>query len=324
MRREKYIRFGGPDGGDGGKGGDIFIQGDSKLSSLLDLRVHPHQKAGNGAPGMGDQKTGRSGKSKIIRVPLGTTVINDETDEIHLDILDGETHPILRGGRGGLGNMRFRSSTNQAPRYAQPGEEGQEMCIRLELKLIAYVGLVGFPNAGKSTLISVISNARPKIADYPFTTIMPNLGVVQAGDFSTFVVADIPGIIKDAHLGAGLGDQFLRHIRRTSVLAFLIDCSFIAEHTPVDAYKILINELDSYSADLIFKKRIIFLSKIDAMDDSMELSSVMNVLTAMGEEAHAISSVTGKGLDKLVYRLSEIVETEKSMLASNESDTTPE
>lgn len=324
MRREKYIRFGGPDGGDGGKGGDVYIQGDRKFSSLLDLRVHPHQKAGNGTAGMGDQKTGKSGNNKIIRVPLGTTIINDETEEIHLDILDDKSHLLLKGGRGGLGNMHFKSSRNQTPRYAQPGEEGQEMCIRLELKLIADVGLVGFPNAGKSTLISTISNARPKIADYPFTTIMPNLGVVKAGNFSTFLVADIPGIIKGAHLGAGLGDQFLRHIRRTSVLAFLIDCSFIAEHSPIDTYNTLKNELGSYSPDLLQKQRIIYLTKIDAVNENLDLNDVQNELTAMGEEAYAISSVTGSGMDKLVYRLSEIVEADKAKRALDELDITPE
>jgi len=324
MRREKYVRFGGPDGGDGGKGGDIYIKGDNRLASLLDLRLHPHQNAGNGAPGMGDQRTGRSGKNKIIPVPLGTTIVNDETDEIFFDILDEESHLLLKGGRGGLGNMHFKSSTNQTPRFSQPGEEGQEICMRLELKLIADVGLVGLPNAGKSTFISVVSNARPKIADYPFTTIKPNLGVVKADNFSTFVVADIPGIIRNAHQGAGLGDQFLRHIQRTSVLAFLIDCSFSAEFEPVETLKILQNELQLYSSDLLSKSRVVFLTKIDALNEELELSEIIKCFKKEGEETFAISSVTRNGLDRAIYRLSALVDEVKFRPVSDESDTAPE
>jgi len=313
MRREKYIEFGGPNGGDGGRGGSVYIVGNPSLTSLYDLRLHPHQKAGIGTAGMGDQKTGKSGKDKIINVPYGTIIIDNDTDEICMEILSDSKYLLLNGGKGGLGNVHFKSSTNRAPRYAQPGEPGSEMTIRLELKLIADVGLVGLPNAGKSTLISSISNARPKIADYPFTTLVPNLGVVSIDSFKSFVVADIPGIIEDAHKGTGLGDRFLKHIQRTSVLALLIDTSSLNELDPIKTYEVLLKELSNFSADLTIKKRIILLTKLDAVSPELDIEETIQDFKQRGEEVYPISSVSRKGLDKLIYRLNEIVETEKSI-----------
>ncbi len=324
MRREKFIEFGGPNGGDGGRGGNVYFKGDHRLTSLQDFRTHPHQKAGNGKPGMGDQKTGKSGEDKTIYVPLGTIVINDETDEIEFEVLSEDSYLLLKGGRGGLGNTHFKSSTNRAPRYAQPGEEGKESTVRLELKIMADVGLVGFPNAGKSTLISSISNARPKIADYPFTTLVPNLGVVKVNDYRSFVVADIPGIIKDAHCGTGLGDQFLKHIQRTSVLAFLIDGSEITGQMPMDVFQVLMNELKQYSTDLVEKKRIVLLTKIDALREDLNIRNLINDFKDIGEDLVPISSVTRKGLDKLNYQLLEMVEAERAKLSSEQSETGPE
>ncbi len=319
MRREKFIEFGGPNGGDGGRGGSVYFEGDSRLTSLQDYRLHPHQKAGNGMPGQGDNKYGKSGEDKIIRVPLGTIIINDDTDEIILEILEENKILLLKGGKGGLGNVHFKSSTNRAPRYAQPGEPGQEMTIRLELKIMADVGLVGFPNAGKSTFISSISNAKPKIADYPFTTLVPNLGVVQVANHKTFVVADIPGIIEDAHLGSGLGDQFLKHIQRTSVLAFLIDSSDLVAKPPVEVYKVLLNELEQYEAELLKKQRIILLTKIDSIREDLDIEKIISEFRELGEELLPISSVSRKGLDRACYRLSDIVDHHRVTSSSIES-----
>ena len=324
MRREKFIEFGGPNGGDGGRGGSVYIKGDHRLTTLQDFRTHPHQKAGNGMPGLGDNKFGKSGEDKIIHVPLGTIIINDDTDEIITEVLEERQIMLLKGGKGGLGNTHFKSSTNRAPRYAQPGEPGQEMTIRLELKIMADVGLVGFPNAGKSTFISAISNARPKIADYPFTTLVPNLGVVQIKGFNSFVVADIPGIIENAHLGMGLGDQFLKHIQRTSVLAFLIDCSDVKETIPIDVFHVLMNELARFSPDLVDKKRIVLLTKIDSIRSDLNIESIIKDFKEIGEELLPISSVSRKGLDKACYRLSKIVDDHKSMISSGESEEKPD
>ncbi|MBT3226814.1 MAG: GTPase ObgE [Deltaproteobacteria bacterium] len=312
MRREKFIEFGGPNGGDGGRGGDVYFKGDASLTSLFDLRLHPHQRAGNGVAGMGDQKTGKTGTDKIIRVPLGTIIINDETDEIHHEILEENSYLLLKGGRGGLGNVHFKTSTNRAPRYAQPGEPGNEICVRLELKLIADVGLVGFPNAGKSTFISAISNARPKIADYPFTTLVPNLGVVKVNDYRSFVVADIPGIIEDAHQGTGLGFRFLKHIKRTSVLALLVDSSEFIEIDPLKSFSILLNELSQFSPDLLEKKRIVLLTKTDAIRQDLNIQEIIETFKKEGEEIYPISSVTRKGLERVIYRLADIVTADRS------------
>ena len=308
MRHEKFIEYGGPNGGDGGKGGCVYIVGKSSLTSLQDLRIHPHQRAKNGGSGLGDEKNGRKGEDNIIHVPLGTIIFNSDSDELLFEVLEETSYLLLKGGKGGLGNTHFKTSTNRAPRYAQPGEPGEDMRIRMELKVMADVGLVGFPNAGKSTLISTISNAKPKIADYPFTTLVPNLGVVPVAGYKTFVVADIPGIIKDAHQGVGLGDRFLRHIQRTSVLAFLVDCSEFAEQGPMETFQTLMNELEQYSSDLMEKKRVVILTKIDSIGPDEDISEIVQKFKDIGEEMIPISSVTRNGLDRVVYRLNDIIE----------------
>jgi GTP-binding protein len=266
-RREKYIPQGGPDGGDGGRGGHIILRGNKQLWTLLHLKYNKHAKAGHGAHGTGNFKTGSQGKDKYIEVPIGTIARDSETDEILFEITaDGEEKILVPGGRGGKGNNHFKSSTNQAPQYAQPGEPGQEHWMVLELKVLADVGLVGFPNAGKSTLLSVLSSAKPEIANYPFTTLRPNLGIVGYRDYRSFVMADIPGIIEGAHEGKGLGLRFLRHIERNSILLFLV---------PADAddirkeYEILLNELKQYNEELLYKDRILAISKSDMLDEEL-------------------------------------------------------
>lgn len=265
FRREKYVPLGGPDGGDGGRGGDVIVRGDSNLSTLLDFTYRDFWQAERGEHGMGSNKTGRSGESVVLPVPPGTVIRDADTNEFLGEVLEsGQEIVVARGGRGGRGNAAFVSATHQAPREWQPGEEGQRRNLELVLKLIADVGLVGQPNAGKSTLLSVISAARPKIGDYPFTTLSPNLGVVQLSDHRTFVVADIPGIIEGAHEGRGLGLQFLRHIERTRILAFLI---------PVDAldwqveYDTLRREIRSYSEELAGKPHCVVFTKMDLLGE---------------------------------------------------------
>ena len=264
FRKEKYVPKGGPDGGDGGDGGSIILKGNAQLWTLLHLRYQKHLAADNGGIGTGNRSTGANGKDIIIEVPLGTVAKDAETNEVLLEIVaDGEEKVLLQGGRGGLGNTHFKTATKQAPQHAQPGEPGEEKWVVLELKVLADIGLVGFPNAGKSTLLSVISAAKPEIADYPFTTITPNLGVVKYRDFRSFVVADIPGIIEGAAEGKGLGHRFLRHIERNSILLMMLaaDSEDIAE-----SYRILIDELEQYNPELLDKKRVIAVSKSDLID----------------------------------------------------------
>lgn len=267
FHRSRKNPKGGPDGGDGGRGGHIFLRGNIQLWTLLHLKYTKHVKAGNGGDGGESLKTGANGKDLYLDVPLGTIAKNAETGETEFEITeDGETRILLEGGKGGLGNDHFKSATNQAPRYAQPGEPGKEEWKILELKLLADVGLVGFPNAGKSTLLSVISAAKPKIADYPFTTLTPNLGIVPYHDQRSFVVADIPGIIEDAHKGKGLGLRFLRHIERNSILLYLVPCdskSIKAE------YQILLGELGKYNPELLDKSRILAITKSDLLDEEL-------------------------------------------------------
>ncbi|MBM3159988.1 MAG: GTPase ObgE [Bacteroidetes bacterium] len=264
FRREKYIPKGGPDGGDGGRGGHVIIRGNQQLWTLLHLKFQKHIKAGHGAHGSGNLKTGSQGDDVFIEVPLGTLAKDPETGEILFEITEhGEEKIIQKGGRGGLGNNHFKSSTNQTPRYAQPGEPGEESWKVLELKLLADVGLVGLPNAGKSTLLSVISAAKPEIGDYPFTTLRPNLGMVSYRDHRSFVMADIPGIIEGAHSGKGLGLRFLRHIERNSLLLFMIPAD--ANNISVE-YKILLNELKLYNPELLHKERILAITKSDMLD----------------------------------------------------------
>lgn len=268
FRREKYIPQGGPDGGNGGRGGHIIIRGNSQLWTLLHLKFNKHLKAGHGGHGGATLKTGGQGEDKYIDVPIGTIARDIETGEELFEITkDGEERILVPGGRGGLGNNQFKSSTFQTPRYAQPGESGQEGWKILELKVLADVGLVGFPNAGKSTLLSVLSTAKPEIGDYAFTTLRPNLGIVKYRDYRSFIMADIPGIIEGAHLGKGLGLRFLRHIERNSVLLFLIAADSKDIH---EEYKILLNELKQYNPELLHKDRLLAISKSDMLDDELK------------------------------------------------------
>ncbi|MDX1651066.1 MAG: GTPase ObgE [Brumimicrobium sp.] len=267
MRREKYIPKGGPDGGDGGRGGHVIIRGNKNMWTLLHLKFQKHTKGGHGEPGRGNQKTGAEGEDAYIEVPLGTIVRDSETNEILFEISDDGQEEILRyGGRGGKGNTHFKSSTNQAPDYAQPGEEGSEGWTILELKVLADVGLVGFPNAGKSTLLSSVSAAKPEIANYPFTTLRPNLGIVSYRNNQSFIMADIPGIIEGAHEGKGLGLRFLRHIERNSLLLFLVpaDSEDISKE-----YDVLLNELKEYNPELLDKERILAITKSDMLDQEL-------------------------------------------------------
>ena len=301
FRREKYVPKGGPNGGDGGKGGDVIFKASSQLSTLIDFRYKSHYKAERGDHGQGGLKTGKNGVDVVIRVPCGSIIKDFETGEVLTELLkDGEEIVILKGGRGGKGNNHFKNATNQAPRTAQPGESGQEKTILIELKLIADVGLVGFPNAGKSTLISKISAAKPKIADYAFTTLIPNLGIVRYKEYDSFVVADIPGIIEGASSGKGLGIQFLQHIERTRILLFLIDSTNLinakTKKEILESYEILLKELKDYEADLLDKPRIICFTKVDAITEDVK-KKLEKVKTK--EEKILISSVTGEGLEEL-------------------------
>ena len=294
LRREKFIPKGGPDGGDGGRGGHIILKGNSQMWTLLHLRYRRHIFAGNGEPGGVQQSTGADGADVIVEVPLGTIARKENSGEILFEITEhGDQKILARGGRGGLGNTHFKSSTNQTPRYAQPGEPGIEEAFILELKILADVGLVGFPNAGKSTLLSVVSAAKPKIADYPFTTLVPNLGIVPYRDDKSFVMADIPGIIEGAHEGKGLGIRFLRHIERNSILLFVIP----ADSKNISGeYEILVNEMKMYNPELLDKKRLLGISKSDLLDDELkdeirkELPDISRVF---------FSSLTGEGLNTL-------------------------
>jgi GTPase len=295
FRREKFVPKGGPDGGDGGRGGHIVLKGNKQLWTLLHLRYRKHIIADDGKPGQGALKTGAQGKDVIIDVPLGTVARRADTGELILEIIeDGQEVILTPGGRGGLGNTHFKSPTNQAPRYAQPGEPGIEEWVIIELKILADVGLVGFPNAGKSTLLAAVSAAKPEIADYPFTTLVPNLGVVPYRNHRSFVIADIPGIIEGAAEGKGLGLRFLRHIERNSALLFMV---------PADAddikkqYNILVGELKKYNPELLDKKRILAISKSDLLDE--ELKREMKDELPSGVISLFISSVTGDNIDML-------------------------
>jgi len=293
--REKHVEKGGPDGGDGGRGGSIILRGNAQLWTLLHLKYRKHVVADKGKPGESQNCTGASGKDEIIEVPLGTVAKDAETDQVICEITeDGQEYILTPGGRGGKGNLFFATSTLRAPTFAQPGEPGQEHWVVLELKLLADVGLVGFPNAGKSTLLSVVSAAKPKIADYAFTTLTPNLGVVQYRDDKSFVMADIPGIIEGAAEGKGLGIRFLRHIERNSLLLFLIPADAKNIHAE---YEILLNELRKYNPELLDKKRLLAVSKADMLDDELRREIVQEIPT---ELPHVfISAVTNQGIKEL-------------------------
>jgi len=300
FRREKFVPFGGPNGGDGGKGGDIIFTTNPNLSSLQDFRYKKEYRAKNGENGRGKDQHGKGAEDLYIPVPIGTILRDLKTDEIICDLnKSGQKFTLAIGGSGGRGNARFATSTNQAPRIAHPGEVGKEFDLKLELKLLADVGIVGFPNAGKSTLISKISAAKPKIADYPFTTIIPNLGVVTYSDIKTFVIADIPGIIEGAHKGAGLGFQFLKHIERTKLLVHMIDVSQLNERDPVQDYIKLNNEMGSFSGDLKDKPQIVVLSKTDIILDEESTNKVESYFSDKGIKVFRISAITGEGLSAL-------------------------
>jgi GTPase len=301
FRREKFVPRGGPSGGDGGRGGDVFLVADSSLNTLLHLRYNPRHVAERGSHGEGSNRSGRAGLDLEVRVPLGTQIFDSETAELLCDLdHEGARWLAARGGRGGFGNAHFTTSTNRAPRYHQSGGEGDVRDLQLELKLLADVGLVGFPNAGKSTFISTISAARPKIADYPFTTLEPHLGVVDLGDFRTFVVADIPGLIEGAHAGAGLGDQFLRHIERTKLLLHMVDVSSSSGREALADYETVNRELASYNPDLASRPQIVVATKLDALDDESRLRRLQQQAEADGKPFYAISSATNRGISQLV------------------------
>ena len=300
FRREKFIPKGGPDGGNGGRGGNIVLIGDSNLRTLQDFRYKKKYIASNGYPGSSNSKSGKNGNDIKIRIPLGTIVKNLKSSEVVVDILHNEqSFVVCNGGKGGKGNINFKSSTHQTPRYAQDGLEGEKGLFDFELKLLADVGLVGLPNAGKSTLLSVISKAKPKIADYPFTTLHPNLGIVKYDDFKSFVIADIPGIIEGASKGKGLGHQFLKHIERNRVLLFLID-SF--DEKPNKTFNSLKKELSSYNKDLLLKPKILIRSKADVSSQINE-----EIWKSIPEYYGSISSVTHFGINNLILKISKIL-----------------
>jgi GTP-binding protein len=308
FRREKYIPRGGPDGGDGGRGGNVVFQCTSRTRTLYHFRFKKQFKAKDGLGGSSNQKTGKNGEDLIIEIPPGTIVHDLDAGHIIKDFeKDGESFIIARGGRGGQGNAKFKTSTNRTPRFAQPGEPGETLNIKLELKLIADAGIIGLPNAGKSTLISAISSAKPKIGNYPFTTLTPVLGVVKTGFGEPFVVADIPGLIEGAHNGAGLGIKFLKHIERTKILVHLIDASIIDPDMPLKDYQIINNELSGYSQKLAQKHQIVVLNKIDipgAIDLAKEFCRALKT-----EDALCISAVSGDGIDQLLIKLIKLLES---------------
>jgi len=320
FRREKFVPRGGPSGGDGGRGGDIVLVADASLNTLLHLRYNPQHIAERGLHGEGSNRSGRTGADLIVRVPVGTQIFDVATGDLLHDLShDGDRWLAARGGRGGFGNAHFATSTNRAPRYHQSGSKGDELDLQLELKLLADVGLVGFPNAGKSTFISTVSAARPKIADYPFTTLEPHLGVVDLGDFRTFVIADIPGLIEGAHTGAGLGDRFLRHIERTKLLLHLVDVSSVSGREAVGDYETVNRELASYNSDLATRPQFVVATKIDALDEPERLESLQQRAEQDGKRFFAISSATGAGVRELVNAMG--TKLEELNAESNRTDT---
>ncbi len=299
FRREKYIPRGGPNGGDGGRGGSVVLVASKRLQSLLDFKFRVHFKAKNGEHGKGSDKHGKNGADCVIHVPAGTIVKDSRTDEILADLVeDGQRHVAAHGGAGGLGNAHFATSTRQAPRYAQPGRPGEEKELRLILKLLADVGIIGAPNAGKSTLLSKLTSAKPKIADYPFTTLTPNLGAVSFEYYPLFVLADIPGLIEGAHTGTGLGTYFLRHIERTKLLLHVVDAS-LGPDQALDIWRQINAELSAYQISLTDKPQIVALNKIDLLKDSQELSDLQTAFLDAGPAVCLISAATGQGIDEL-------------------------
>lgn len=297
FRREKFIEFGGPDGGNGGRGGDVLLEVCNNLNTLIDFRYQQHFKAKNGMQGMGRERSGPKGKDVLIKVPVGTQILAEDKETILYDLTTvGEKITLLKGGDGGFGNTHFKSSVNRAPRRAGPGWPGEEMWIWLRLKLIADAGLVGLPNAGKSTFLSIVSKAKPKIADYPFTTLHPNLGVIKYHEHS-FVIADIPGLIKGAHQGIGLGTRFLGHVERCAVLIHLIDGT---DEAYLQSYQTIREELEKYGGDLIDRPELIVLNKIDALDEKEKLKRKKDLEALSGKKVYLLSAISQKGVDTLL------------------------
>lgn len=321
FRREKFVARGGPDGGDGGRGGNIIFRSTSHLNSLLGLKFKSVFKAGDGEAGGTSRFTGADGDDVILEFPIGTIIRDVDTSESIELIGDGKEYLFLKGGRGGKGNNFFKNSINQAPMKAQPGEPGEKRRIKLELKLLADVGIIGFPNAGKSTLISKISAARPKVADYPFTTLVPNLGVVKSGDFTTFVVADIPGLIPGAHAGAGLGIKFLKHIEKTKCFLHLIDISPMNEHSPMESFELINYELEAYDKTkrseipLAGRPQIVALNKCDIVEPD-ELLGIKKSFEKKGFKVFLISGLSGYGLKEVIFELKKLIDEQKSLEAT--------
>jgi len=313
FRREKYVPKGGPNGGNGGDGGSIIIKSDRNLSTLLDFRYKHRYKAKRGEHGKGSNKHGKRGENVILRVPVGTVIRDEKTNQLIADLTDDNQEVIVaKGGKGGKGNAEFATSTNRTPRNAEPGGEGEERTIVFELKLLADVGLVGLPNAGKSTLISSISAAKPKIADYPFTTLVPNLGIVQIRDYQTFTVADIPGLIEGAHQGKGLGLQFLRHIERTSVLAFLIEAS---DENPRETFETLTGELRQFNPAILEKSKILVFTKADTIDEQTKIE-LKSLSISDDIQTIVISAVTGEGIPEFINLAGEKLAQERGVLGN--------
>ena len=310
FRREKYVPTGGPDGGDGGDGGSVIVSVSPRLHTLMDLRRRKHYKAPNGHPGRGKNQHGKNGNDVIIEVPPGTVVCDSSSGGVIADLVSpGQSVVVAAGGKGGKGNARFATATRQTPRFAQPGRVGEERWIDLELKLLADVGFVGLPNAGKSTLLSRISAARPKIADYPFTTTRPHLGVVDLGDGRSFVAADIPGLIEGAHLGSGLGHEFLRHIERTKVLVHVVDMAGIGEgHDPVKDFEIVSYEMRLYNPELALRPTIIACNKVDLPEARENYEKTRDILGKLGCETCPISAVTGEGVKELLEAIAKVLD----------------
>ena len=323
FHREKFLAKGGPDGGNGGRGGDVILIADAQLATLLDYKFKPLQYASNGRPGEGKQCTGADGEDRIIRVPVGTVIYNSETSAFVVDLdKDGQQVTVVKGGRGGKGNEHFKSSTRQAPRFAQPGEPLEELSIRLELKLLADVGLVGFPSVGKSSLIAKISAARPKIAEYHFTTLVPNLGVVQFGDMQHFVVADVPGLIVDAHKGAGLGSRFLRHIERVRRIVHLVTVvPGVDERDPISDFEAIENEMIQHNPESVNVPRILVLNQADLDFVSEQESVVREYAEQKGLPFFLISAATGQGTKELINHLGEAITRQRLLDAEAEAGT---
>lgn len=315
FRREKYVERGGPDGGNGGRGGDIIFRAKGDMNTLIDFRYMQHFRAPSGKGGEGRDKTGAGGDDIVIDVPVGTEIIDEDKETVLTDMIEeGQTVKFLVGGDGGFGNAHYKSATNQAPRKSTPGWPGEERNVWLRLKLIADAGLVGLPNAGKSTFLANVSRAKPKIADYPFTTLHPNLGVVKAGDYS-FMIADIPGLIEGAHEGKGLGDRFLGHVERTSVLLHLVD---MTQDNFIENYHTIRNELKEYGAGLVDKQEIVALTKMDALGEELAEDQAQEFEKATGIKPYIISSVSNQNLDIILFKLAEVIKSYKE--AEKEQD----